>query len=143
MRWREKLKRPKNIRKRTCPYESKKCLFTVFSRGWNTIHAVGLLQTNFSISHLFVSRYVAGRVTDNGSECMKRFDRELKRLRKEHWHTRLKIQKKKMNTHADRFNRSVQYVDYHVPSELLHVPSELLNLNLTNATRDYLNTFLA
>ena len=58
-------------------------------------------------------------LTDNGSEFMKHFDAEVKRLHKEHWHTYPKTPK--MNAHAERFNRTIQeeFVDYHEP-ELLN-----------------------
>ncbi len=58
-------------------------------------------------------------LTDNGSEFMKHFDEELRRLHKTHWHTYPKTPR--MNAHCERFNRTIQeeFVDYH-ESELLH-----------------------
>lgn len=55
-------------------------------------------------------------LTDNGSEFMKHFDHELKRLHRTHWHTYPKTPK--MNAHVERFNRTIQeeFVDYHVPA---------------------------
>jgi transposase InsO family protein len=52
-------------------------------------------------------------LTDNGSEFMKAFEEELKRLHLIHWHTYPKTPK--MNAHTERFNRSIQeeYIDYH------------------------------
>jgi transposase InsO family protein len=52
-------------------------------------------------------------LTDNGSEFMKHFDEELRRLHLIHWHTYPRTPK--MNAHCERFNRSIQeeYVDYH------------------------------
>ena len=52
-------------------------------------------------------------LTDNGSEFMKYFDEELKKLNKIHWHTYPRTPK--MNAHAERFNRTIQeeYIDYH------------------------------
>ena len=57
-------------------------------------------------------------LTDNGSEFMKHFEEELKRLHLTHYHTYPKTPK--MNAHLERFNRTIQdeFVDYHVP-ELL------------------------
>lgn len=59
-------------------------------------------------------------LTDNGSEFMKAFAEELKRLHLTHWHTYPRTPK--MNAHCERFNRTIQeeYVDYHA-SELLDV----------------------
>ena len=51
--------------------------------------------------------------TDNGSEFMKHFDQEIRRLHKNHWHTYPKTPK--MNAHVERF-------DYH--EELLITPVE-------------------
>ena len=52
-------------------------------------------------------------LTDNGSEFMKSFDAEVRRLHKIHWHTYPKTPK--MNAHAERFNRTIQeeYIDFH------------------------------
>lgn len=52
-------------------------------------------------------------LTDNGSEFMRHFDEELRRLHQIHWHTYPKTPK--MNAHAERFNRTIQeeFVDYH------------------------------
>lgn len=57
-------------------------------------------------------------LTDNGSEFMKHFDAEIRRLHQVHWHTYPK--QPKMNPHEERFNRTIQeeFVDYHEP-ELL------------------------
>lgn len=51
-------------------------------------------------------------LTDNGSEFMKEFDQELRRLHVTHWHTYPKTPK--MNAHDERFNRTIQeeYIDY-------------------------------
>ncbi len=53
-------------------------------------------------------------LTDNGSEFMKCFDAELRRLCLIHWHTYPRTPK--MNAHCERFNRTVQedFVDYNV-----------------------------
>ena len=52
-------------------------------------------------------------LTDNGSEFMKDFDLELRRLCLSHWHTYPK--NPKMNAHDERFNRSIQeeFIDFH------------------------------
>ncbi len=52
-------------------------------------------------------------LTDNGSESMKHFDEELRRLHKVHWNTYPKTPK--MNAHVERFNRTLQeeFLDYH------------------------------
>ena len=59
-------------------------------------------------------------LTDNGSEFMKHFDEELRRLHKNHWHTYPRTPK--MNAHVERFNRTIQeeFIDYH--EELLLEP---------------------
>ena len=61
-------------------------------------------------------------LTDNGSEFMKHFDEEIRRLHKNHWHTYPKTPK--MNAHVERFNRTIQeeFIDYH--QELLITPDE-------------------
>ena len=61
-------------------------------------------------------------LTDNGSDFMKHFDEEIRRLHKNHWHTYPKTPK--MNAHVERFNRTIQeeFIDYHV--ELLITPDE-------------------
>jgi transposase InsO family protein len=58
-------------------------------------------------------------LTDNGSEFMKHFDQELRRLCQTHWHTYPKTPK--ANAHEERFNRTIQeeFIDYH-ESELLN-----------------------
>lgn len=52
-------------------------------------------------------------LTDNGSEFMKHFDEEIRRLHKNHWHTYPRTPK--MNAHVERFNRTIQeeFIDYH------------------------------
>lgn len=52
-------------------------------------------------------------LTDNGSEFMKHFDTEIRRLHQVHRHTYPKTPK--MNVHAERFNRTIQeeYIDFH------------------------------
>lgn len=61
-------------------------------------------------------------LTDNGSEFMKHFDEEVRRLHKNHWHTYPKTPK--MNAHVERFNRTLreEFIDYH--EELLITPNQ-------------------
>ena len=61
-------------------------------------------------------------LTDNGSEFMKHFDEEVRRLHKNHWHTYPKTPK--MNAHVEQFNRTLQeeFIDYH--EELLTEPEQ-------------------
>lgn len=61
-------------------------------------------------------------LTDNGSEFMKLFDQELRRLHKVHWHTYPRTPR--MNAHAERFNRTIQeeFLIYH--EELLVDPKQ-------------------
>lgn len=63
-------------------------------------------------------------LTDNGSEFMKHFDEELRRLCLTHWHTYPKTPK--MNAHCERFNRTIQeeYINYH--------KGEMINLHRFN-----------
>ena len=61
-------------------------------------------------------------LTDNGSEFMKHFDQEIRRLHKNHWHTYPRTPK--MNAHVERFNRTIQeeFIDYH--EDLLISPNQ-------------------
>lgn len=94
-------------------------LYSRFSVAWATnSHASKAAKEFFDLTTFlfpFPLQYV---LTDNGSEFKKHFDQELRKLHKQHWHTYPKTPK--MNTHDERFNRSLQeeYVDYHEP-ELL------------------------
>lgn len=94
-------------------------VYSRFSLAWATVsHASLAAKEFFSLTTFlfpFPLQYV---LTDNGSEFMKHFDEELKRLHYTHWHTYPKTPK--MNAHCERFNRSIQeeYIDYHEP-ELL------------------------
>ena len=65
-------------------------------------------------------------LTDNGSEFMKHFDEEIRRLHKNHWHTYPRTPK--MNAHVERFNRTIQeeFIDYH--EELLTSPDQFNRL---------------
>jgi len=98
-------------------------LYSRFSLAWATSsHASMAAKEFFELTTFlfpFPLQYV---LTDNGSEFKKHFDAELKRLHKEHWHIYPK--QPKMNTHDERFNRSLQeeYLDYH-ERELLDTAS--------------------
>ena len=90
-----------------------------FSLAWATrSHASQAAKEFFDLTTFlfpFPMQYV---LTDNGSEFMKHFDQEIRRLHLTHWHTYPRTPK--MNAHAERFNRTIQeeYIDYHEP-ELL------------------------
>ena len=89
-------------------------VYTRFGFAWaTTSHAslaarefFGYCRTAFPFPMAFV-------LTDNGSEFMKHFADELKRLHLVHYHTYPKTPK--MNAHVERFNRTIQeeFVDYH------------------------------
>jgi len=94
-------------------------VFSRFSLAWaTTSHASKAAKEFFDLTTFlfpFPLQYV---LTDNGSEFKKHFDVELRQLHKQHWHTYPK--QPKMNSHDERFNRSLQeeYIDYH-EAELL------------------------
>lgn len=88
--------------------------YSRFSFAWGTTsHSSKTAKEFFDIVRFlfpFPFQYI---LTDNGSEFMKDFDKELRRQHLIHWHTYPKTPK--MNPHVERFNRSIQeeYVDYH------------------------------
>ena len=89
-------------------------LYSRFSLAWATnSHASKAAKEFFGLTTFLFPFPLEYILTDNGSEFKKHFDMELKRLHKEHWHTYPK--QPKMNTHDERFNRSLQeeYIDYH------------------------------
>jgi len=89
-------------------------LYSRFSLAWATnSHASKAAKEFFALTVFLFPFPLEYILTDNGSEFKKHFDAELKRLHKEHWHTYPK--QPKMNTHDERFNRSLQeeYIDYH------------------------------
>ena len=103
-------------------------LYTRFSFAWGTKSHASLAAKEFFALCLKVFPFpIAFVLTDNGSEFMKHFDEELRRLHMIHYHTYPKTPK--MNAHCERFNRTIQeeFADYHV-SELL-VP-ERFNIKL-------------
>lgn len=90
-----------------------------FSLAWATnSHASQAAKEFFDLSTFLFPFRLTYVLTDNGSEFMKHFDQELRRLHLTHWHTYPRTPK--MNAHAERFNRTIQeeYIDYHEP-ELL------------------------
>lgn len=94
-------------------------VFSRFSLAWATgSHASQAATEFFDLVKFLFPFPFAHILTDNGSEFSKHFSETLKRLHLTHWHTYPKTPK--MNTHCERFNRSIQeeYVDYHA-GELL------------------------
>ncbi|MBU0540260.1 DDE-type integrase/transposase/recombinase [Patescibacteria group bacterium] len=80
-----------------------------------TSHASHAAKTFFDIIRIVFPYPIEFVLTDNGSEFMKLFDDELRRLCLTHWRTYPKTPK--MNAHCERFNRTIQeeFVDYHAP----------------------------
>jgi transposase InsO family protein len=100
-------------------------LHSRFSLAWaTTSHASAAAANFFRMTCLMFPHRFKYVLTDNGSEFMKHFDAEIRRLHAIHWHTWPKTPK--MNAHDERFNRTIQeeFVDYHEP--------ELLNPDLFN-----------
>ncbi|MBI4159933.1 transposase [Candidatus Wolfebacteria bacterium] len=98
-------------------------LFTRFSFAWETTSHASLAAKEFFLLCLKVFPFpIAFVLTDNGSEFMKHFDEELRRLHMIHYHTYPKTPK--MNAHRERFNRTIQeeFVDYN--SNLLANPND-------------------
>ena len=96
-------------------------IYTRFAFAWATTSHASLAAKEFFELCLKVFPFpIAFVLTDNGSEFMKHFDAELRRLHLIHYHTYPKTPK--MNAHCERFNRTIQeeFVDYHAP-ELLSV----------------------
>jgi len=98
-------------------------LYTRFSFAWETTSHASFAAKEFFLLCLKVFPFpIAFVLTDNGSEFMKHFDEELRCLHLAHYHTYPKTPK--MNSHVERFNRTLQeeFVDYHV--HLLASPAE-------------------
>ena len=94
-------------------------LYSRFTFAWaTTSHASQAAKEMFDRIRIVFPYPITFVLTDNGSEFMKHFDAELRRLHKTHWHTYPKTPK--MNAHCERFNRTIQeeFVDFHEP-ELL------------------------
>lgn len=89
-------------------------LFSRFSLAWaTTSHASKAAKEFFNLVTFLFPYQLRFVLTDNGSEFAKHFATELRRLHKIHWHTYPRCPK--MNTHDERFNRTIQeeYIDYH------------------------------
>lgn len=96
-------------------------IYTRFSFAWETTSHASLAAKEFfalcrkvfpfSFAFMFV-------LTDNGSEFKKHFPEELKKLHLTHYYTYPRTPK--MNSHLERFNRTLQeeFADYHM-SDLL------------------------
>ena len=96
-------------------------IYTRFSFAWATTSHASLAAKEFFGYCLKVFPFpIAFVLTDNGSEFMKHFEQELKRLHLQHYHTYPRTPK--MNAHVERFNRTIQeeFIDYHA-GELLNV----------------------
>lgn len=94
-------------------------VYSRFSFAWaTTSHASAAAKEFFDIIQLVFPYPLEYVLTDNGSEFAKHFDEELRRFHKVHWHTYPKTPK--MNSHCERFNRTIQeeFVDYHEPGLL-------------------------
>ena len=94
-------------------------IFTRFSFAWATSsHASAAAKEFFDLCLKVFPFPITFVLTDNGSEFMKHFDAELRRLHLIHYHTYPRTPK--MNAHVERFNRAIQdeFVDYHA-QELL------------------------
>lgn len=89
-------------------------IHTRFAFAWGTTSHASLAAKEFFEYCCLVFPYQFEYVlTDNGSEFMKHFDEELRRLHLIHYHTYPRTPK--MNAHCERFNRTIQeeFVDYH------------------------------
>ena len=94
-------------------------IYTRFGFAWATTSHASLAAKEFFEYCCKVFPFPMNFVlTDNGSEFMKHFTEELKRLHLTHYHTYPRTPK--MNAHCERFNRTLQeeFVDYHM-GELL------------------------
>lgn len=92
-----------------------------------TSHASRAAADFFKVVRVLFPYRLEYILTDNGSEFMKHFDEELRRLCLTHWHTYPKTPK--MNAHCERFNRTIQeeYINYH-KGEMIDI--HRFNLNL-------------
>lgn len=95
-------------------------VYSRFAVAWaTTSHASQAAKEFFDLVTFLFPFPLTYVLTDNGSEFMKHFDEELRRLHLIPWHTYPKTPK--MNAHCERFNRSIQeeHIDYHT-NELLN-----------------------
>jgi len=105
-------------------------LYTRYAFAWGTkSHASLAAKEFFQICLAIFPFPITFVLTDNGSEFMKEFSKELKRLHLVHYHTYPRTPK--MNAHCERFNRTIQeeFIDYHA-SELM-IP-ETFNVKLVD-----------
>jgi len=96
-------------------------LYTRFGFAWATKSHASLAAKEFFDYCCLVFPYPMTFVlTDNGSEFKKHFNQELLKLHLTHYHTYPRTPK--MNSHLERFNRTIQeeFVDYH--TQLLKEP---------------------
>jgi transposase InsO family protein len=101
-------------------------VYSRFAVAWaTTSHASQAAKEFFDLVTFLFPFPFTNVLTDNGSEFMKHFDAELRRLHLTHWHTYPRTPK--MNAHCERFNRSIQeeHIDFHA--------GELLNPTKFNA----------
>ena len=86
-----------------------------------TSHASKAAVDFFKVVRVLFPYRIEHILTDNGSEFMKHFDEELRRLCLIHWHTYPKTPK--MNAHCERFNRTIQeeYINYH-KGDMIDIP---------------------
>ncbi|MDP1629687.1 MAG: integrase core domain-containing protein [bacterium] len=90
-------------------------IYTRFGFAWATASHASLAAKEFFDCCLKVFPFSFQFVlTDNGSEFAKHFSEELKRLHLIHYHTYPRTPK--MNSHLERFNRTIQdeFVDFHM-----------------------------
>ena len=89
-------------------------IHTRFTFAWGTnSHASLAAKEFFEYCRMVFPYPFAFVLTDKGSEFMKHFDEELRRLHLTHYHTYPRTPK--MNAHCERFNRTLQeeFIDYH------------------------------
>ena len=113
-------------------------VFSRFSLAWaTTSHASQAAKEFFDLVAFLFPFKLDNVLTDNGSEFQKHFDQEIRRLCLNHWHTYPKTPK--MNSHDERFNRSLQeeFIDYHEPDliEPLQFNKELMKHLLWHNTQ--------
>ena len=112
--------------------------YSRFAFAWATHSHASLAAREFFAILTDVFPYPLQSVlTDNGSEFMKHFDEEIRRLHKTHWHTYPRTPK--MNAHVERFNRTIQeeFIDYH--EELLITPDEFNHRLIRDSSGTTLN----
>ena len=100
-------------------------IYTRFGFAWATTSHASLAAKEFFDYCCKVFPFpIAFVLTDNGSEFAKHFAGELKQLHLIHYHTYPRTPK--MNSHLERFNRTIQeeFIDYHA--------GELLNTHIFN-----------